>query len=279
MQKMAIAMAAVLLTTLAAAPEAQARRRILGSEPQEEEKEAPKIDPEKAAKQREEAQKKEEEKKKKEAAARRKKEEAARAAREAAEKAAEEAEKKAEEEAERKKQEAVEKEKARLDANAAERLKKAKKLRRLWRQDGDLELTVAMVPGAPKAKEVVELRFELVRRLEVASARFGELEPQRKAKIVVEVRPPDDGDEDEPLAYVAHPLAGPGEFGVHFTPTMDGPHELTVSGVVKGGKSFKTNLRVFVGEWPPPDIEEEEKILKKAKSEGTAKPGRRILDG
>lgn len=271
-----ILLGALGLVTLIGAGSADARRRIVGAEQSEETKEkvAPKLTPEEVAKQKEAAKAKAKAAKMKAREERRKKDEAAEKKREA-EEAAEEAAEKAKEEAEKKASAAkVAKEEARLAGNKKQRLAGAEAKRRLWRNDGEVELTFSVMPGKVSSKKMVDMRIDIARRLEVANARSGDLTPETRARVVVTVTP--EGAK-EGVSYRLHPLGTPGAYGMHFTPEAAGPHTVTFEGKTAAGKSVSGNFRVFADEWPPPDYDEEEKVLHEALKKGAARTGRTLV--
>jgi hypothetical protein len=262
---------------------AAAQRRVIGGAVDKEADEDAKADAE-AAKSDEEKAKQAEEQKKKKAAETEKKREAIRKedeqrqkAREEAEKAADLAEKKKKAEEEKKLQEKIEAEKQRLDTNRASRLVEAKKSRRYMRAVGDTHVAMAMTPGAPAVDQVVEVRFDISRKLAVASAAYGDLQPMPGARLVVDVTPPETGREGaETMRYRMRPLSAPGSYGIHFTPLAEGEHKLRVTGKTKDGKAVDFEVPVFAGVWPPPDLDDEEAKLRA--NTVTGRSGRRVID-
>lgn len=273
--------ATVALLPLVAAPlllssPADARRRILGAEESKED-EMDKEAAEKAKKKKEAEEKRKAAAAKKAAEEKQKKREAAKKKRAAAKQAAAEAAARKKEEAERKKVQAIEKEKARLEGNKAARLLAAKKLRRITRRSGDLAVTVSLVPGAPKAGKVQELRVDVAQELKVADVKWGKFKPQMRAAMVAEVAPPDTGQDLETRRFYVHRLPAPGAYGFHVTPERDGQHTITLEGKADDGTPINLQLNLFVGEWPPPDFESEE--ANNAKTDAKAGSGRRIAGG
>lgn len=283
MKKLTIA----LITLIAFLPvDARAQRRVVGGADDKEDKEdeedaradaeAAKTDEEKA-KRAEEAKKKKAEETEKKREAVRKEDEQRQKAREAAEKAAEEAEKKKKADEEKKVQEKIEAEKQRLDTNRAARLVEAKKSRRYLRTVGDTHVAVSMVPGAPTVDQVVEVRFDISRKLAVASAAYGDLQPMPGARLVVDVTPPETGREGaETVRYRLRALSSPGAYGIHFTPLSEGEHKLHVTGKTKDGKAVDFEVPVFTGVWPPPDLDDEEAKLRA--NTVTGRSGRRVIE-
>ena len=256
-------MGAVLATSVSPSA-ALAQRRVIGADDEEEEEE---VKQDEAAKRRREKKKKEEEERRKkakekaerEAAERERKAAAAEAAAEAAEKAAEEAEAKAEEAKRKAEEEKLEKERRRLEANKAGRLKAAKRERQYVRKDGKLTFRFKVAPGAVVAKKVVAVRFKVDRKLDVASARYGDLAPEKGLRLVAVITEPA-ARRGEPVVHrrLVHALEGAGQYGFHFTPTRDGAHEVMLEGESKDG-AVSVGLTLHVGAWPPPDFDEEER--------------------
>ena len=264
------------------ATDVNAQRRIIGgSDIQEEEQE----EEQKEKEAQEEAKKRAVENKKKEAEQEQKAEEEALAqekaeeeAERAAEAAAEEAARKAKEEAERKIREKEEKEAARLEANRAARLAQSKIERRFVRETDAFQINITMRPGAPVAGEVVELQFDISKKLEVESAQYGRLQPQKKVKGTVQVNPPATGKKEDAVLYRLHRLKAPGSYGFHFTPTRDGMYDLRLTGKSPKNPELEISLPVHPDTWPPPDFEEEEAKLKNL-SNSTGRTNRRIISG
>ena len=282
MNKRILFSTAAALLPLVAAPlllssPADARRRILGSDDGDDEDAEDAKAAEEEKKKREAAKKKAEDEAKKKAEERKKKKEEAKKKREAAKQAAAEAAARKKEEAERKKTEAIEKEKARLEGNKAARLLAAKKLRRITRRSGDLAITVSLIPGAPSAKKVQEVRVDVAQELKVADVKWGKFKPQMRAEMVANVAPPDTGQDEEPRQFYVHRLPTPGAYGFHVTPERDGQHTVTIEGKADDGTPINLQLNLFVGEWPPPDFESEE--ANNAKTDAKAGSGRRIAGG
>lgn len=276
------AFVAALAVAALASTAAIAQRRIVGGDDKEreedkrEEKEAEQNAADREAKD-EAAKKKKAEEAEKKREKLRQEDEARQKAREAAEKAAEEAEKKKKAEEERKVQEKIEAEKQRLDSNRAARLVEAKKMRRYLRTVGDTVVSLSMTPGAPTIDQVVEIRFDVSKKLAVASASYGDLQPMPGAKLVVDVAPPETGREGAGTTrYRLRALSAPGAYGIHFTPLAEGEHTLTVSGMTKDGKPVSFTVPVHAGVWPPPDLDDEEAQLRANASQ--ARSGRRIVD-
>jgi hypothetical protein len=272
------------------AADAGAQRRVIGAEPSKEEKEE-------AEKEKEEEQKKkdpkaaEEEKKKKEAAkkkkeearkkkeeAKKRKEEAKKAAEEAAEKAAEEAERKKQEAIQKKKEAAERKEKERLEKNRSARLKRAKAIRKLTRDDSDVVIGIALAPGAPKAAKVQEVRLELNQTLKVAHPKYGNRKPLVGMRVTATVEEPaTEKGSATTTTYVVHPLDAPGSYGFHHTPTVDGEYSVRLDGRSADNEiSFSATFPMHVGTWPPPDFDDEEATNAKNEA-GRVAGGRRVV--
>jgi superfamily II DNA/RNA helicase len=274
--------ATLALLPLVAAPlllssPADARRRILGSDDEEDEDQEDAKAAEEEKKKREAAEKKAAEEAAKKAEEKKQKKEERKKKREAAKKAAAEAAARKREEAERKKTEAIEKEKARLEGNKAARLLAAKKLRRITRRNGDIAVTVSLVPGAPAADKVQEVRVDVAQELKVADVKWGKFKPQMRAALVAEVAPPETGKDVASRRFYVHRLPAPGAYGFHVTPDTDGQHTVTIEGEADDGTPINLQLNLFVGEWPPPDFESEE--ANNAKTDAKAGSGRRIAGG
>lgn len=270
---LSILMAAAVLSP----PDAKAqRRRILGSEELDDEDKKDEKEKVESAKESVEEKKKKEEAETKQREKEEQEDIAIRKAEEAAEKAAEEAAQKAKEEEERKIREAQEKEAARLEANREERLAQAKSARRFIREDDAFQVNITMRPGAPVAGKMIELQFDIAKKLKVESTQYGTLEPQKKMVNIAQVMPPVTGQKEEAVSYRVHSLETPGTYGFHFTPNRDGMHEITVTGKTKTGDAFQFTLPVHPDAWPPPDFEEEQKKLKSS-GNNSGRTGRTII--
>lgn len=271
--------AATLLAGLCVPTVAHAQRRVLGAE-EDKEEEVDAKEAEKRQKAKEEKERKAKEKAEAEEKRRAEKEAAAEAAAAAAEKAAEEAERKKEEDAkkaEEAKKAAIEKKKA---ADRKSRLTRAKKRRRLFRVDGDVRATLSLEPGKPEPAKVEEVQFEIVRQLKVAHPRYGFLEPLKQMKLVATVIAPSARGEATEERYRVHSLGTPGQYGFHYTPTIEGEHQVRVRGKTKKGTEVLLEFPLHVGTWPPPDLDEEDEKLEKALEVGTGGGGgRRIVGG
>jgi len=251
-------MVAVLI--LLAAPASLAQRKVIGgSAPEDaepEEKEAKPVSPEeraaaqaakKAAAEKADAAKAKalEDKLKAEEAKR----EAARQAREA------EAQKKreAEEAAKAAADAAVQK---RLDENRTARLSAAERRRRFVRDAGTWRFAIAAVPGAPRKNRVQELNIDVQKRSNDPGASFTGGAPVTGADLIASIVGPDGAQQ----RFRVHALDAPGTYGFHFTPIVDGTHEVRIAGTAGDG-ALATSLVLHVDAWPPPDFDDEEKAL------------------
>jgi hypothetical protein len=262
-------------------PAASAQRRIIGAEPstpEEPAEEAAPEDGEKKSKADEEKKKKAEEARKKAEAEAEEKRRAKEAAEEAAQKAADEAEQKKRAAEEKKKRDAIEREKARLEANRAGRLKAAKKARLYTREDGDVVVGVSLEPGKADPDKVMEVRFEVNERLEVAHPRYGNRMPLKDLVLTATVEEPAKGKgAGKSYRYVVQPLRAPGSYGMHHTPRLEGEHTIRIEGKSRDGKkSVSFSFPVHVGVWPPPDFDDEE-AKNAGETAGRAGGGRRIV--
>ena len=262
--------------------DANAQRRIIGGsdiQEEEEKEEQKEEESRKEAKERALEKKKRQAEKElqaeKEAAAR---EAAEEEAERAAEAAAEEAARKAKEEEERQIREKAEKEAARLEANRASRLAQSKLERRFVRETDAFQVNITMRPGAPVSGQVVEVQFDVSRKLDVESAQYGRLQPQKKVRGTVRVNPPSTGKKEEAALYRLHSLQTPGSYGFHFTPSRDGMYDLRISGTSPKNPDLNFSLPVHPDAWPPPDFEAEEAKLKEL-SNSTGRTNRRIISG
>ena len=261
--------------------EATAQRRIIGGTDREEEAKEEAKDKEKEEKAKEKTKvrtEKAEIKAEKKEAQEELEELARQKAEDEADKAAEAAAQKAKEEEERKAREKLEKEVARLDANQQARLAQAKAVRRFIRDTGTFQVNITMRPGAPVSGQVVEVRFDIAKKLEVESAQYGRLKPQKKIRGDVLVTPPVTGKETGPVSYRLHSLATPGAYGFHFTPTRDGMHEIQLDGATKKKGALSIRFSVHPDAWPPPDFDVEEAKLKEM-GNATGRTNRNIISG
>ena len=275
---------ALVATSLLTADPASAQRRIIGSDsPPADEAPPPSKDPDDDTAQDRDAQTKEDktdDKKKHAAEAKRRKEEAEKrrleeeqrreaeearreaeeeARREAEQKARQEAKKKAEAEAQKKAEAEKHKEEQRLEGLRSGRLKTAKALRRLTRQEGKLRASIGLEPGSPDVDRVVEIRVDVTERLKVPDPRFGDLKPVTGMRLIATVQGPDTGSRTaREQRYVLHPLRTPGSYGFHHTPSVGGEHRVRIDGTDAKGEAFSFELPLHVGVWPPPDFDEEE---------------------
>jgi chemotaxis protein histidine kinase CheA len=271
----------LILFSFCTLQEANAQRRIIGGSDREKEDKEEANEKEKEEQAKEKA-KKNAKKAEKDAEAKEAQEELEELAREKAEeeaeKAAEAAAQKAKEEEERKVREKLEKEAARLEANQQARLAQAKDARRFVRDTESFQVNITMRPGAPVSGQVVEVQFDIAKKLEVESAQYGRFKPQKKVRGNVLVTPPVTGKETGPVSYRLHRLATPGSYGFHFTPTRDGMHELQLDGATKKTGSLSIRFPVHPDAWPPPDFDEEEKKLKES-GNSTGRTNRNIIVG
>jgi hypothetical protein len=151
-------------------------------------------------------------------------------------------------------------EEKRLQETKADRLAAAKKQRVYRRTESDDVVVVCEVePGAVTKENVVELRLEIFRPLDVADPRFGAREPYRDLNLVANVVEPN-GKKSTTTAYAVHSLGAPGRYGFHFTPERDGVVQVQLSGDVSG-RRLNVAIPLHVGVWPPPDFEDEDKKL------------------
>lgn len=281
----AVARASLLGLALALlSPAAAGQRRIIGVEEpapaekaEETDEASPDGDEQKNAADAEKKKKAEEARKKAEAEAEEKRR-AKEAADEAAQKAAEEAERKKREAAEKKKRETLEREKARLEANRAGRLKAAKKSRLYTREDGSVVVGVSLEPGKADPDKVMEVRFEVNERLEVAHPRYGNRMPLKDLVLTATIEEPAKGKGGgKSYRYVVQPLRAPGSYGLHHTPRLEGEHTIRIEGKSKDGKKrVSFSFPVHVGVWPPPDFDDEE-AKNASETAGRATGGRRVV--
>ncbi len=261
--------------------ESLAQRRVIGADDAEEEDDDDRED--KKAKEKKEADEKAgdaaREKATKEAERKEAEEEAKEAA---AEKAAEEAERKAEEaelkaaaEAEAKEQAKKDAKEKRLGESRAARLKSAKKMRILLRDDEKIRSSITLAPGFVKEKKLVEINFDLSEKLAVASARYGNLKPMNKLALIATLK----SDDGTTTQHRVHSTGRPGGYGFHFTPQSKGVFTLTLESMNDGKLPVSFELPVRVGEWPPEDFDDEEKAMRDALSKGTGSGSRVILGG
>ena len=148
-----------------------------------------------------------------------------------------------------------------------QRLTTARKVRHLARKVGSYRLLVALEPGASAATTVLEVRVSLTKKLEVADARFGLLEPEPGASLIANVREAN-GKDVLGRSYVMHPMETPGSYGFHTTPLRAGLVNVTVRGTAADGTAIDATLPVHVGTWPPPDFDDEEKNNAALREEG-----------
>lgn len=234
---------------------ADARKIVGGSEEPEESEEEKEKREEKEKKAAEKAEKKAaekaERKRKKREAKQKKAEEAERKrelAEEAAERAREEAEEKKKEAKRKKEEEKKRKVEERKAQNKDARLKNAKSARFLTRDEGNYRIVTTLLPGAVKSGKVLEVRFDVGTKLEVAHPKYGNIKPQKGLRMIAIV---DDGTEKK--TYLVHPLKAAGAYGFHHTPSADGEISVRLE-----YKEFQSDTTVHVGAWPPPDFEDEE---------------------
>ncbi len=145
-----------------------------------------------------------------------------------------------------------------------QRLTSAKKVRPLVRDEGELNIQVAVQPGAAVKNELVEVRFDIGKKLTVADPKFGNREPLKNLKLTAIVSD-GTGKKDAARAYAVHSLGAPGAYGFHVTPPKDGLLQVQVVGDAPDGdggtRSINVTFPIHVGVWPPPDFDDEDKKL------------------
>jgi hypothetical protein len=184
-------------------------------------------------------------------------------ARKAAERADDAAQKKKDEAdaaTKEKKKEANEK---RLKDSRESRLASAKKVRPLLRNSGAVVTSIAIEPGAVVKNTLTEIRFDIGKKLEVEDARYGNREPLKNLQLTAVVMEAT-GKKDAKRVYALHSLGAPGQYGFHFTPTKDQVLQVQVVGNTADGAPVDATFSVPVGQWPPPDFDDEERKLLKA---------------
>lgn len=171
--------------------------------------------------------------------------------------------KKAEEKAKLAEERKAADDKRRLDTRE-QRLTSAKKVRPLMRDEGALNVQVALEPGAVVKGDVVEVRFDIGKKLDVPDPKFGNREPLKNLKLKAIVSDAS-GKKDSAREYAVHSTGSPGNYGFHMTPTKDGVVSVQLTGTYPDGeggeRSVNVTFPVHVGVWPPPDFDDEDKKL------------------
>ena len=144
-----------------------------------------------------------------------------------------------------------------------QRLASARRVRPLFREEGDVRLQVAIEPGAVVKGSLVEVRFDLAKALDVADPKFGNREPLKNLQLIATVREAT-GKKGSERVYAVHSLGAPGTYGFHLTPPKDGVLQVEISGEAVG-RTINQSFALHVGVWPPPDFDDEEKKLTERK--------------
>lgn len=145
-----------------------------------------------------------------------------------------------------------------------QRLTSAKRVRPLVREEGEVKLQIDIEPGAAAKGQLVEVRFDIGKKLDVADPKFGNREPLKNLKLTAIVSD-GSGKKDAARAYAVHSLGAPGQYGFHVTPPKDGLLQVQVTGEAPssdgGTRSINVTFPIHVGVWPPPDFDDEDKKL------------------
>jgi len=147
-----------------------------------------------------------------------------------------------------------------------QRLASAKHVRPLLREEGDYRVGVAVEPGAVQKGALVEVRFDVGRKLDVADPKFGNREPLKNLALTATVIEPN-GKKDSKRVYAVHSLGAPGQYGFHMTPPKDGVLQVQLTGDV-GDRTLDVSFPLHVGVWPPPDFDDEDKKLQNLDAKG-----------
>ena len=112
-------------------------------------------------------------------------------------------------------------------------------------------LALTFTPGIPEVGKVAEVSFKATETPKVPHPRFGSSVPLMDAKLIAELYSP----AGELLArYRTHPVPlTQSQYAFHFTPTVEGIHEMRVTGKLADGRQISLKLDVPVDVWPLPE--------------------------
>jgi hypothetical protein len=147
-----------------------------------------------------------------------------------------------------------------------QRLASAKRVRPLTRDEGDYHVAVAVEPGAVQKGALVEVRFDIGKKLDVADPKFGNRQPLKNLALTATVIEPS-GKKDAKRLFAVHSLGAPGQYGFHMTPPKDGVLQVQLTGDV-GDRTLDVSFPLHVGVWPPPDFDDEDKKVQNVDGKG-----------